>query len=342
MTEQTGPHSGPPYDPDLAELAEGIPHRALTEMAPEHIEEVRAQAASAPLPEGLAGRRVAADELIVPAPADHEIALTRLRPLGAGEGSAEPAPALLWFHGGGMVMGNRHLGADQVADWVAAHGLTAFSVEYRLAPEHPFPAAHDDGWTVLGWVLEHAEDLGVDPDQVVLAGTSAGGCLAAGLALRARDEGGAHGWPALAGLLLASPMLDDRQRTPSAAQFHERGPWDGRDSTYAWTALLGDAAGGPDVSAYAAPARALDTDPGLRGLPLTYVDVGSAELFRDEAVAFAAGLWEADGDAELHVWAGGFHGFTLAAGSSSLADDCLRAQDRWLARTLGRPSGAPS
>ena len=126
----------------------------------------------------------------------------------------------------------------------------------------------------------------------------------------ARDRGG----PALAGQMLMCPMLDDRNDTPSARQMAGQGVWDHTSNHTGWTALLGAACGGPDVSPYAAPARAGD----LSGLPPTFIDVGSAETFRDEDVTYASRIWQAGGVAELHVWPGGFHGFATMAPQAAL------------------------
>jgi acetyl esterase/lipase len=144
----------------------------------------------------------------------------------------------------------------------------------------------------------------------------------------ARDRGG----PAIAGQLLLCPMLDDRNDTPSAVQMAGLGIWDRGANEVGWTALLGDARGGPNVPAYAAPARASD----LSGLPPAYIDVGSAETFRDEAVTYASRIWQAGGDAELHVWPGGFHAFAGFAPQAALSKDAAAAPAAWLRRLLRR------
>ena len=147
-------------------------------------------------------------------------------------------------HGGGMVLGNRRIGIEPVMDWADQFGLVVVSVEYRLAPETPHPGPIDDCYAGLLWTAAHAAELGFDPDRLLIAGGSAGGGLAAALALRARDEGG----PALLGQMLLCPMLDDRNDTPSAIQMAGLGVWDRDANEFGWTALLGDARGGPDVS----------------------------------------------------------------------------------------------
>ena len=159
-----------------------------------------------------------------------------------------------------------------------------------------------------------------------IAGASAGGGLAAAVTLLARDRGG----PALIGQLLMCPMLDDRNDTVSARQMAGLGVWDSTSNETGWTALLGDARGGPDVSPYGAPARATD----LSGLPPTFIDVGSAETFRDEDVTYASRIWQAGGVAELHVWPGGYHGYFLFAPHAQVSQETLAARVQWLRRLL--------
>jgi acetyl esterase/lipase len=237
-----------------------------------------------------------------------------------------PRACVYSMHGGGYVLGDRGMDDQRLDQWCLRFGCVGVSVEYRLAPEHPFPAAHEDCLAGLAWVFGHAAELGVDPARVIVGGASAGGGLAAAVALLARDRGA----PALLGQLLVCPMLDDRNETPSSWQMAGQGIWDRAANDVGWTALLGEARGGPDVSPYAAPARATD----LSGLPPAFVDVGSAETFRDEDVAYASRLWQAGGSAELHVWPGGFHGFTGAVPQAALSRAAVTAQRDWLGRLL--------
>ncbi|RSM51795.1 esterase [Actinoplanes sp. ATCC 53533] len=229
-------------------------------------------------------------------------------------------------HGGGMIIGDNRTGVPDMQDWAEEFGLVVVSVEYRLAPETPHPGPINDCYAGLAWTAEHAAELGYEPGRLIVAGASAGGGLTAALALMARDKGG----PALAGQMLICPMLDDRNDTFSARQMAGLGVWDSAANHTGWTALLGAARGGPDVSPYAAPARETD----LSGLPPTFIDVGSAETFRDEDVAYATGIWQAGGRAELHVWPGCFHGFDGMVPQAAISQEAKAARVRWLHRLL--------
>ena len=230
-----------------------------------------------------------------------------------------PAGVLYHVHGGGMIVGS-HLGPDvpNLLDWAGELGLTVVSPGYRLAPEHPYPAGVEDCYAGLLWTAEH---FGVP----VIGGVSAGGGLAAATTLLARDRGG----PLPRGQLLICPMLDDRNDSASAVDLDGRGLWDRTANHVGWTAYLG---GRADVPAYAAPARAED----LSGLPPAFLDVGTAETFRDEVVAYASRIWQAGGNAELHVWPGGFHGFDARVPGAALSRAARAARLTWLRRLLGQ------
>lgn len=246
----------------------------------------------------------------------------------------QPRVGCLYFiHGGGMISGNRFTDALGLPALVAELGVVAVSVEYRLAPENPHPAPVEDCYAGLCWVADHAAELGIDNARIVIAGESAGGGLAAATALLVRDRSG----PAVLGQLLAAPMLDDRCSSPSVEQMDGVGTWGRTSNLTGWTALLGSARGTADVPSTAAPSRALD----LHGLPAAFIDVGSAEIFRDESVDYAQRLWLAGVQAELHVWPGGYHSYYGIAPEAPISAATRSARRRWLAALMASvPSSA--
>ncbi|MGW1065299.1 alpha/beta hydrolase [Streptomyces aureus] len=273
------------------------------------------------------GGAFTATDLTVPGPEGAPgVPLLVVRPTAPSRNG--PRPVIYHAHGGGMVLGTNRAGLEVVLEWARELDAVVVSVEYRLAPEHPYPAGVEDVYAGLLWTAGHAGELGGDPERIVIAGASAGGGLTAALALLARDRQG----PRALGQVLMYPMLDDRNDSPSAHQMAGVGAWDRTANETAWTAVLGEARGGPDVPAYAAPARATD----LSGLPPAFLDVGSAETFRDEVVDYASRIWQAGGIAELHVWPGGFHGFDAFAPHTTLSRTARAARLAWLRRLLAR------
>jgi acetyl esterase/lipase len=243
--------------------------------------------------------------------------------------AATPGPHPVFYntHGGGMVAGhNRTRELAGELDRAQAVGCAVVAVDYRLAPEHPDPVPVEDCYAGLVWLARNAAQLRLDPARIILSGNSAGGALAAGLALLARDRGG----PAVLGQLLQFPMLDDRCDSPSALQMETVGMWDGRSNRTGWTALLDGRRGTGEVSCYAAPARAAD----LSGLPPAFIEVGSVEALRDEAVEYATRLWRVGGRAELHVWAGAFHSFDEWVPDAQVSRAAHDARVSWLRRLL--------
>jgi acetyl esterase/lipase len=317
----------PPFDPELAAALELIKDMITPGMSVEDIETVRRSPGIALLAQVdlTAGGAFEVEDRTVPgAEGSPEISLLICRPTAPAPD--RPRPVVYHVHGGGMVLGTNRVGVDQILDWARELDMVVVSVEYRLAPEHPYPAPVDDVYAGLLWTAEHAKELGADPERIVIAGASAGGGLTAALALLLRDRGG----PRPVGQVLLCPMLDDRNDTPSSHQMAGLGVWDRTANETGWTALLGEVRGGPDVSPYAAPARAED----LSGLPPAFLDVGSAETFRDEVVAYASRIWQAGGVAELHVWPGGFHGFDGFAPQAAVSRAARTAQLEWLRRLL--------
>ena len=219
-----------------------------------------------------------------------------------------PGSAVVYLHGGGMVAGSVELSEPKVTRLVADTGIPVLAVDYRLAPEHPHPTPLEDCVTGLRWLVAHASDLGVDPGRIAVMGESAGGGLAAGVALRSRDEG-----IALAKQVLLCAMLDDRTTDPDPALL-PFASWTYDDNRVGWTALLGPSIGSDEVSPYAAPARATD----LVGVADAYVEVGELDIFRDENVEYARRLARAGVSVELHVHPGAPHGFDLVAPDSAL------------------------
>jgi acetyl esterase/lipase len=322
MTAPVGPP--PPFDSELGAALAAIGDLPST-VTPEMIPMLREHSIMPPVSDDELRRdgEYEIEERTVPGPpGEPDISLLICRPTG-GTG---PVPALYDIHGGGMILGDNRTGIVGALEMAAEFGAAVVSVEYRLAPEHPHPAPVEDCYAGLVWTAKNAAELGIDPDRIVVAGGSAGGGLAAAVALLARDRGG----PALLGQLLLCPMLDDRNDTPSGYQMVGVGLWDRTSNETGWTALLGDARGGPEVSPYAAPARATD----LSGLPPAFVDVGTADLFLDEDVAFAQRIWAAGGRADLHVWAGGFHGFEALVPDAAVSRAARAQRITWLRRIL--------
>jgi acetyl esterase/lipase len=236
---------------------------------------------------------------------------------------AEPGPLAVYLHGGGMILGSVALYDPLVRYLTSSSGVAILAPDYRLAPEHPHPAPVEDCYAALTWAAEHAAELGCDPNRIGVAGDSAGGGLAAGVALLARDRGG----PALARQILVYPMLDDRNTTPPA-EVPGVLLWSYDDNITGWGALLGEAAGGDDVSPYAAPARVAD----VAGLPPAYVIVGDMDIFRDEDIAYVARMTAAGVPVEFHLVPGAPHAFDFAAPQSEIGRRAYADEIRALRR----------
>ncbi|OLN86234.1 Carboxylesterase NlhH 2 [Colletotrichum chlorophyti] len=329
----TRSHLKPPYDPQLVSAMTIVtPFPRLKGKIAEG-RQVRATAA-APLQASIRNDAdLVVEDRTIPGLEEHlqipVIILQLKNSAGAADGQR---PGILYFHGGGMVIGDPFLGLSFFVHAAKEHDAVLISVDYRLAPEHPAPAMQDDCFVALVWVSQHARELGIDPSRIMVSGVSAGGGLAAGVALRARDEGG----PKLCAQLLVCPMLDDRDTSVSKKQYTEETFFDGTDNNFSWSCVLGDQAGvqDADVSPYVAPGRATD----LSGLPPAYIDVGTAEPFRDEDVAYATKLWECGVQADLHVWSGGFHGFDIIGEfvGADISKAALDTKMGWIRRIFSK------
>jgi acetyl esterase/lipase len=247
------------------------------------------------------------------------------------DGEAGPAPALVFFHGGAFVLGDLYTEELRCLRYAAEARCVVVSVDYRLAPEYPFPAAPEDCFVGLRWTVAHAGDLDIDPARVGVGGSSAGGALAAATALMARDRGG----PALAFQLLNYPVIDDRLDTPSMRVFDTTPLWTSGASADMWVYYLGEPNGRGEVSPYAAPGRAAD----LSGLPPAYVLTAELDPLRDEGIDYARRLMEVGVATELHTVPGAFHGFDIIAANSTVGQRAIDEQVRALVRGLGPVPG---
>ncbi|TDC20839.1 alpha/beta hydrolase [Streptomyces sp. 8K308] len=291
------PHA---FDPELA--------AALTMMEPTDLSDLAA--ARAAQKARLAAAVAAADTTGVtvtelPGPG---VPLRLYRPAAAG---SAPLPAVYRIHGGGFTMGHPDVDHEANLRLTRALPCAVVSPEYRLAPEHPYPAGLDDCYAGLCWLAEHAAELGVRPEALAVAGDSAGACLAAAVALLARDRGG----PSLRLQYLDSPSLDDRLTTPSALRFIDTPIWNRPSALLSWDAYLGAGVpGSPDVPVTAAPGRATAAE--LAGLPPAHVTVMELDPLRDEGIDYARALLAAGVTTELHLYPGTFHGSALVRHSA--------------------------
>ena len=297
------------------ELAAVVAHLPVFEPGGAEEARARVRAYSADRPPVPGRDALGITEELVPGPPGADPVRVRIyRP----PGDASPRPGVVYIHGGGFIAGD--LDSEDVRCVRLAHdgGCVVVSVEYRLAPEHRFPAALDDCYAALGWTAASAAALGIDPDRIGLAGASSGGNLAAGTALLARDRGE----PAVAFQCLVYPTLDDRMETASV-RFVGTPMVDGSDVARCWEYYLGPDRT-DDVSPYAAPGRAAD----LTGLPPTYMMTAEFDPLRDDGLRYAMRLLEAGVSVELHQFAGAFHGFDIFP--TTLSQRALDEQVAWV------------
>lgn len=225
-------------------------------------------------------------------------------------------PAILWIHGGGLIVGTAD--NDALASrFVKEANCVVVSVDYRLAPENPYPAALEDCYLSLQWLHDHAKELNIDTSQIAVGGASAGGGLTAAVSLLARDLGG----PEISFQMPLYPMLDYRMQTQSSYEIRDYGVWTRESNREGWEAYLGgpieDLTPNVNVSKYASPA--LEED--LVGLPPTYTCVGTLDLFRDETMAYVDKLAKANVPVEFHLYPSVTHGFERFFAGESIADN---------------------
>lgn len=296
-------------DPELTDGLAKLP--AFDQLSAETLTALRAQI------HGLAHQQVAtassnnvliSEHFVPTADASHAVRVIVYMPASPQKLS----PAYLHFHGGGFVMGTPEMRHASSIVLAAALGCVIVSVDYRLAPENPFPAGIEDGYTALTWLYTNASGLGIDPQRIAIGGESAGGGLAAALAQLARDRGKVP----VCFQLLIYPMLDDRTAMPTyhhpyAGQF----VWTKANNHFGWSALLGQEPGTENISSYAAPARAED----MNGLPPAFIAVGALDLFAEENLDYARRLIRSGVPTELHIYPGAFHAFEMIADASVTA-----------------------
>ncbi|MBM4569068.1 alpha/beta hydrolase fold domain-containing protein [Rhodococcus hoagii] len=287
--------------PELRPLVPALPRVDIAEPAAfRERQRIRAAglAAAVQRPQGM----TVVDRL-VPGPAGAPDVPVRIYAPG---GSPSEVGALVWFHGGGYVFGEIEASERACVEIADVVGCVVVSVEYRLAPEHPYPAGLDDCCAALTWVAAHGDELGVDPARLAVGGVSAGAGLAAALALRVRDENG----PRLVYQVLDNPMLDDRMETASIREFTDTPLWTHGQAVLGWDFYLGDRSG--QTPPYAAAARADD----VAGLPPAWISANELDPLRDEAIEYALRLLRAGVPVELHHRPGTFHGSNGFAGFS--------------------------
>lgn len=307
----------PLIDTEIAAVLDALPidlGARFDGLTVESLSEVRAMMADGPIPE-LSDRVERTDHAV-----SAHVSVRVHRPVGV-DGDL---PCLYWMHGGGLVFGTNQRDDLRFDRWCQAHEMVGVSVEYRLAPEAPYPGPLDDCLAGLAWVVDNAAELGVDPACIGIGGVSAGGGLATATALRLRDEGG----PPVRFQLLVYPMLDDRQITTSSGWNDP--VWPPVANAFGWSSYLGDAKGGPDVSGYAAAARASD----LAGLPPTLIVVGALDGFSDEDIDYAVRLRHAGVPVDLYVYSGAPHGFESFFPGTTIARQATSDMSAWLGRQL--------
>ncbi len=278
------------------ELLPGLEMFPELDLQPEFLQAIREGAAQMNQP-ALVDESLSLNDEIIPGPDSNPLRLRIYSP----KSQNEALPALLWIHGGGYILGSADDNDDLCMRFVQEANCVVVSVDYRLAPEHPYPAPIEDCYSALKWIADHAEELNIDPNSIGVAGASAGGGLTAALTLLARDRQ----YPSLCFQMPLYPMIDDRNNTPSTNEIKAGFVWNQQTNEAGWKMYLGELYGTDRIPAYAAPARAED----YSNLPYTYTCVGQLDPFRDETIAYVTKLAQAGVDVEFHLYPGAYHGF---------------------------------
>ena len=234
--------------------------------------------------------------------------------------------AMLYIHGGGMMIGSPAMDDALLVGTASELDIVIVSPDYKLAPEHPYPAPVDDCHSAWSWIHQNLSQRGIDGDRVAIGGESAGGGLAAGLVLRIHDEGG----PQPVAQWLFCPMLDDRTALGRSLDEIDHFVWNNKMNLVGWKSYLGKTFGTDQVSAYAAPARRES----LEGLPKAWIGVGDVELFYEEDKAYANKLTAAGVPCQIDIVTGAPHAFEGLAPDSELAKDYLSRAKTWLKAAL--------
>tara|TARA_R110002110_G_scaffold415561_2_gene650891 strand:- start:97319 stop:98269 length:951 start_codon:yes stop_codon:yes gene_type:complete len=307
-------------DPELRDVIEHLPPQ-FDEIRRDNLHEVRAIMGQMKLDLAQPDAAVHSERRQIPG-TDGDVTVV----IAQRQGLPADRPCVLWIHGGGYIMGDAD---DPVSSVIAARfDCTVVSVDYRLAPEYPFPAGPRDCHDALLWVAQNSASLGIDPDQIIIGGASAGGGMAAGVALMNRDLQG----PPLAFQFLVYPMLDNLHDTASG-QLENNALWNRRTSVNAWEMYL-DGAPGKEASPYAAAARA----PDLSGLPPAYVVVGGEDLFRDDCIGYAQRLMASGVATQLAVFPGVFHGAEMLVPDAAISQRMQASMFDALGNALARAS----
>jgi acetyl esterase len=291
------------YDPELASMLEFLPDTSLGIGEPES-----ARAAFLDLialfNADIDQSGVAIENRTIPGPAGAPDVPVRIY---SPEGLDQAVPGILHIHGGGFVIGDLDSELGSCLALCRNLGVVVVSVDYRLAPETPYPGPLEDCYAALTWVNKHSPELQLDPSRLAVYGASAGGGLSAATALLARDRGG----PSICFQYLGIPELDDRLQTPSMQRFVDTPMWNKPNAELSWDFYLGSEyqRGADDVPCHAAPARAED----LSGLPPAYISTMEFDPLRDEGVEYALRLMQAGVATELHSFPGTFHGSSMFA-----------------------------